>query len=78
MDQLNKSNVDSVVDILKHFEEQIPQNMIHNHNKQVKESTPMNNTSEVQQTSTQGHVTHVVSVNNEQKDNPSHASSQEQ
>ena len=46
--------------------------MIHNRNKQVKESTPVNSTSEVQQTNMKGHVTNVVSVNNEQEDDPNH------
>ena len=67
MDQLNKSNVGS-----EHFDEQIPQNMIHDRNKQIKESTQVNSTSEVQQTNMKDHVTNVVSVNNEQKDDPNH------
>ena len=53
-DQLSKSTVDTIYDILKHV--QIQQNMTLTHNEQVSKDTTENNASDIQQNSMQDNI----------------------
>ena len=57
--------VDTLYDILKHFEKQTQPNVIHNHNRQKYQDTPVNIMSYTQQRDTN---TNRIEVNNEQED----------
>ena len=76
--QLSKGIVETVDDILKHFEKHTQQNVTYTHNKQVNKDT-VNITSDSQQSDMQDKITKdssqsQIAVHNEQKENPNYLS----